>query len=155
MKAEFTDVEQLLSGKCPPTWPLRVASDIGAVRLWLTREARCNQAACACILAPLCGAESLGGSRALQDVSEIAQLGHLSLSQQKGPCWESQSEHMNILPWCSVGRGQINPPLMSQPISPSVRRCYVSCWYLWKGKREPVGYCLPKRKQSTRPALPK
>lgn len=155
MKAKFTDVEQLLSGKCPPTWPLWVTSDIRAVRLWLTRETRCNQAACGCILVPLCVAESLRGSRALQNVSEIAQLGHLSLSQPKGPCWESQSEHTNILPLCSVGRGQINPPLMSQPISPSVVRCYVSCWYLWKRQERTSWVLLTKNKLNTHQAIPK
>lgn len=43
-----------------------------------------------------------------------------------------------------LGRGWNNPPVTSQPISPSDAQRYVSWWSLWKGKRGQVEKSIPK-----------
>lgn len=40
--------------------------------------------------------------------------------------------------WVLLGRGRNNPPVTSQPISPSVTECYVSWRYLRKDQRQTV-----------------
>lgn len=113
---------------------------VRAVWLWFERQTRCNQAVCVCILARLCVPKSWhvhlrtapGGSIALQVNKLSLKLHRLAIfpPQQHGPCWEHSLEYMKFLPPCSAGRGRNNPPVMSQPISPSFAECYVSWWYL-------------------------
>lgn len=89
-KRKFTDVEQLLSGECPPAWPVWFTY-IRAVWLWFQGETRCNRAACVRLctfLARLCMTESWhvhlstapSGSRALQVNKFSLKLHRLAIS---------------------------------------------------------------------------
>lgn len=85
---------------------------------------------------------ALGGSIALrvflQVVFEIAQVGHSSSSQQHRPHWQRSPSTSTFSHWLLLGRGQNNPPVTGQPISPSVAECYVSWRYLLKDQWKTV-----------------
>lgn len=70
-------------------------------------------------------------------VSEIAQVGQSSSSQQHRPCWEHSPSTLALL-WGTAGRRWNNPPIISQPLS-LLQSLSVMClggtYRKWKSKR--------------------